>query len=287
MGRLEGKIAVITGASSGYGRTMARMFAKEGAKIACFDITTNVGVGFEEDDDYADPTHIAIQKAGGDAIYVTCDVSDPESVKAAFEKVDEDYGGVDILVNNAGIWKSGVMIDEQNGSFLRKALEVNVLGSYYCAQQALKRMRAQGRGGRVLQMASTASVVATAFESNYDITKGAVIMLMKSIAAEYSQFQITSNAICPAYGYTPMGRRLIENPIYREAINSSVPLGKWVHPKDVGYYAIFLASDESGHVSGTSAIIDGGQRAVGGGNAVAMRGLFAQAGLDDYYTTVH
>ena len=160
------------------------------------------------------------------------------------------------------------------------------MGSYYCAQQALKRMKVRGKG-RVIQMASTASFLATAFESNYDITKGAVIMLMKSIAAEYARYQITSNAICPAYGLTPMGARLASNPVYNNAICSSVPLGKWVHPKDVGYYAIFFASDESGHVTGTSAVIDGGQAACGSGHAVNMQGLFASAGLDDYYRTIH
>ena len=164
---MEHHTVLITGASSGYGRTMARMFAREGAKIACFDITTKVGVGFEEDDDYQEPTHIAVQKMGGEAIYVRCDVSDPEQVKAAFERVDEAFGKLDILVNNAGIWNSGAPIDEQNGTFLRKALDVNVMGSYYWAQQALKRMKVQNRG-RIIQMASTASFKATAFEADYD-----------------------------------------------------------------------------------------------------------------------
>ncbi len=288
MGRLEGKVAVITGSSSGYGRAMARMFAKEGAKVACLDITQKVGVGYEDDDDYRLPTHEDILAHGGEAIYVTCDVTDREGVAAAFAEVDRVFGKLDILVNNAGIWFSGVPIAEQTGEKLKQMLNVNVMGSFYCAQQALKRMVAQGRGGRVIQMSSTAGFGATAFEADYDITKGATLMLMQSITAEYSRYGITSNAICPAYGLTPMGRKMIDNPVYHAAIDAAVPLGKWVSPKDVAYYAVFLASDESGHVNGTRAVIDGGQNALAGsGHAANMQNLMKAAGLDDMYTTEH
>ncbi len=287
MDRLKGKIAVITGASSGYGRAMARMFAAEGAKVACLSRKQDLVRGYEEDDDYTVPVQEEITRRGGEAVFIACDVSDRESVRRAFEEVDRVYGGLDILVNNAGIWFSGAPIAEQTGEKLRQMLNVNVMGSFYCAQEALRRMVAQGRGGRVIQLASTASFLATAFEADYDITKGAVLMLMKSITAEYSRYGITSNAICPAYGLTPMGRKLVENPVYRASIEHSVPLGKWVHPKDVAYYAVFLASDESGHVNGTQAVIDGGQRACGGGHAANMEGLFRSAGLDELCTTEH
>lgn len=288
MNRLKNKVAVITGANSGYGRSIALMFAREGAKVCCLDISEKIGIGYEEDDDYIDRTDIKIVKDGGDSIFIRCDISNREEVKSAFEEVDQKYGRVDILVNNAGVWFSGVPIAEQSGEKLKQMLDVNVMGSYYCAQQALKRMVEQGDGGRIIQMSSTAGFVATAFESNYDITKGATLMLMRSITAEYSRYGITSNAICPAYGYTPMGRKLIDNPVYKPAIDNCIPLGKWVHPKDVAYYAVFLASDESGHVNGTKAVIDGGSSAIAGtGHAKNMEALFHSAGLDDYFTAKH
>ena len=287
MDRLKDKVAVVTGASSGYGRSIARMFAAEGARVACLSRKADIVKGYEEDDDYLYPTHEDIVRHGGEAVFISCDVSDERSVEAAFAKVDEVFGRVDILVNNAGIWFSGVPLAEQTGEKLRQMLNVNVMGSFYCARAALKRMVAQGCGGRVIQMASTAAFRSTAFEADYDITKGAAIMLMKSITAEYSRYGITSNAICPAYGYTPMGRKLIDNPVYKSAIDSSVPLGRWVHPRDVAYYAVFLASDEAGHVTGTEAVIDGGQSACGNGHAKNMEGLLKSAGLDELYNTVH
>ena len=288
MGRLEGKVAVITGTSSGYGRSMARMFAKEGAKIACLDISLNVGVGIEEGDDYKLATHEDIVAHGGEAIYVYCDISDKECVEKAFAEVDKAFGKIDILVNNAGIWFSGVPLAEQTGEKLKQMLNINVMGSYYCAQQAIRRMVAQGTGGSIIQMSSTAGFRATAFEADYDITKGATLMLMQTITAEYSRYGIRSNAICPAYGYTPMGKKLWGNEVYHESVCGGVPLHKWVSTEDVSYYALFLASDESKHVNGTKAVIDGGQCALaGGGHAVNMENLMKASGMEELFTTVH
>ncbi|SMC36354.1 SDR family NAD(P)-dependent oxidoreductase [Papillibacter cinnamivorans] len=257
MGRLEGKIAVITGASSGYGRRMAIRFAREGAKVACLDLTTKVGLGLEDDDDYKLPTHEQILKEGGKAIYVTCDISSQEQVIAAFKEVDKQLGILDIVVNNAGIYAGEGLIHEQNDSFFKKCVNVNIYGSWYCSQEALKRFVPKKKG-KVIQMASSGGIFPNPLQAPYNISKAAVISMIKNMACEYGEYQINCNAICPSWGMTPMGRALYLTPKFNKLISGKNPMGRWVHPEDVANYAVFLASEESNFVTGTTALIDGG-----------------------------
>jgi NAD(P)-dependent dehydrogenase (short-subunit alcohol dehydrogenase family) len=260
MGRPDSKVAVITGTSSGYGRTMAVRFAKEGATVVCVDITTDVGKGFEENDAYDVPTDQLIRDTGGKAAFIKCNITKQDEVENLFKEVDEKFGSLDILVNNAGIWRGGNVTDALDPLLFQESFNVNVMGTLLCSQQALKRFVTKNKG-KIVTMASSASNAAYPFQAPYNVSKGAVKMLVKSIALEYGMYQINSNAICPSYGLTPMNTATLSNEKFKEMVNARTPLGRWVHPQDVASLAVFLASEESNFINGEEILLNGGESA--------------------------
>src|SRR5687768_3243869 len=253
---LHGKVAVVTGAGSGIGAAIARLFARRGAVVAVVD-RDPVSAGRIASD---------ITSDAGTAMGYPCDVSQPDEVEALFRSVDESHSRIDILVNNAGIAHVGT-IEQTAPDDLDRLYRVNVFGVYLCARAAVPIMLRQG-GGVILNMASIASLVGIPERFAYSMTKGAVLTMTRSIAVDYVKRGIRCNCICPARVHTPfVDGYLAKNYPGREAevlktLSEYQPIGRMGLPDDVAGLALYLCSDEASFVTGSAYPIDGGVTAL-------------------------
>lgn len=258
MGRLEGKVAVITGASSGFGRGSARAFAAEGAKVVVSDIREEpLEGGFEEDADLT--TVEAIEKDGGEAIYVGCDVTKQEQVRDLVKTAVDRFGRLDIMFNNAGIYRGGKFLHEFTEEDLDACYNVNVKGTFFGTQEAVKQFLKQGEGGNIINLVSTAGLGGHPKQSVYNTSKGAQANLTRCAAIEYGEKGIRVNGICPTYAKTALTRALFDDKDFEQAFAESVPLKRWGEVEDIAQLAVFLASDESSYIHGDLVRVDGGE----------------------------
>jgi NAD(P)-dependent dehydrogenase (short-subunit alcohol dehydrogenase family) len=249
---LSGKTAVVTGAGSGIGEAIARLFARQGARVALLDV----------DQAAAQVVAEAIRTDGGTASAWPCDVSESGQVSAAFAEVQARHGRLDILVNNAGIPHVGALAGTTEED-LDRVYRVNVKGVYLCARAALPAMLDQG-GGVILNMASIASHIGVPERFAYSMSKGAVLTMTLSIAVDYVKHNIRCNCICPARIHTPFvdGYVAAHWP-GREAemlarLSAYQPVGRMGRPEEVAALALYLCSDEAAFVTGAAYPIDGG-----------------------------
>jgi len=253
---LQGKAALVTGAGSGIGAAIARLFARRGASVAVVDLNEPAARAIASE----------IAAAGGTAAAVQCDVSQPASVDALFRTVAAANARLDILVNNAGIAHVGT-IEQTTPEDLDRLYRVNVFGVYLCARAALPLMLRHG-GGVILNMASIVSLVAVPDRFAYSMTKGAVLTMTRSIAADYVKRGIRCNCICPARVHTPfVDGYLAKNYPGREAemmktLSDYQPIGRMATPEEIAQLALYLCSDEASFVTGAAYPIDGGATAV-------------------------
>lgn len=254
MKRLEGKVAIVTGASSGFGREIAKAYAREGAKVVISDIKED-GLDLEGP---GDPTDKVIRENGGEAIFVKCDVSKEAEVKALIDAAVQKFGKLDIMVNNAGIMRSGKMMHEFNESDLDAIYSVNIKGAWNGCKYAVLQFMEQGSGGKIINMSSTAAMVSPPLQMPYNISKAAVAKLTTSMAVEYGRNQINVNAICPTICWTPMAAPLLSMEIPRKMTEAKVPLGRVGQMSDVANAAVFFASSEADFLSGVLLPVDGG-----------------------------
>jgi len=249
--RLENKVAVVTGAASGFGEAIARTFAREGASVVLSDINDNAGR----------PVADAINAAGGTATYIHADVTDADDVAGMVAEAEESYGGLDILVNNAGYpQRNQPMLDVSEEQFDR-IFDVNVKSIYLAAQHGIPALKRRG-GGVVLNTASTAGISPRPGLAWYNASKGAVITLTKSMAVELAPEKIRVNALCPVAAETPMLDEFLGGTRTPEAYAkfvSTVPLGRLAVPQDIANAALFLASDEAEFLTGVCLEVDGGR----------------------------
>jgi NAD(P)-dependent dehydrogenase (short-subunit alcohol dehydrogenase family) len=258
MSRLKGKIAVVTGASSGFGRGIALAYAAEGANVVVSDIheAPNQG-GFEANARLT--TVDAIREAGGKASYVACDVTKQEQVAHLVKEAVRQYGGLDVMVNNAGIYRAGKLAHEFSVEDLDACFDVNVKGTWFGCQEAIKAFLQQGRGGNIVNIVSTAGLQGHPKQSVYNVSKGAAANLTRCLAIEYGRDKIRVNGICPTYAKTSLTRALFDDKDFDKAFTDAIPLKRWGEVEDIANLAVFLASDESSYIHGDLVRIDGGE----------------------------
>ena len=250
MGRLEGKVVLISGGARGQGAVEAKMMAKEGAKVVFGDLLDDEGKRVEAE----------ILEAGNEAIYVHLDVTRAADWRAAVETAIGRYGKLNILVNNAGILIRKSIEDTTEEEWDR-IMAVNAKGVFLGTKEAIPAMRQAG-GGSIVNISSTAGLVASPQGgAGYTATKGAVRLFTKSTAIQHAKDNIRCNSVHPGPIDTPMIRDTINDPEKLEQRMRRLPMGRVGTPEDIAYGVLYLASDESSFVTGAELVIDGGTTA--------------------------
>jgi NAD(P)-dependent dehydrogenase (short-subunit alcohol dehydrogenase family) len=246
MGRLDGKVCVITGAGGGMGREAAILFSDEGAQVCAADVNA----------DAAEETAASCR----DAFPHTVDVADESSVEAMMAATVERYGGIDVLYNNAGISPN------DDASVLETAVEawdrvqaVNTKGVFLCCKHGIPYLRERG-GGSVINVASFVAIVGAATSQiSYTASKGAVLSMTRELAVQFARENIRVNALCPGPVETPLLLSIFgDDPAALERRRNHWPTGRLAKPREIVNGALFLASDESSYVTGSTFLVDGG-----------------------------
>ncbi|HEX2500250.1 MAG TPA: 3-oxoacyl-ACP reductase FabG [Methylomirabilota bacterium] len=241
--RLEGRVALITGAGGGIGEATARRFAREGATVVVNDVDVELARGVVAD----------LQKSGARALSIAADVTKRADVEAMVHRIVGEFGRLDVLVNNAGInldAMSHKMTEEQ----WDQVLTVNLKGTFLCAQAALVRMRERG-WGRVINTSSIGAF-GNIGQANYAASKAGVIGLTRTLALEYAKFGVTVNCVAPGPVMTRMLASVPE--AIREKIVARVPTGRIARPEEIAGVHVFLASEDAAYITGQVLVVDGG-----------------------------
>ncbi|MCI6090956.1 3-oxoacyl-[acyl-carrier-protein] reductase [bacterium] len=242
---LNGKIAVVTGASRGIGKAIAMKFAQLGATVV---------INYNGSAQKAEEVKQSIIADGGRAVIKQCNVADYDACEAFIKEVIDQFGRIDILVNNAGITKDGLIMRMSEEDFTN-VVDVNLKGTFHCIRFASRQMMKQ-RSGRIINMSSVVGISGNAGQINYAASKAGVIGMTKSAAKELASRGITVNAIAPGYIETDMTNVLSDK--VKEETMKQIPLGRLGQTGDIAAAAAFLASDEAGYITGQVLAVDGG-----------------------------
>ena len=246
--RLDGKIALVTGADSGIGQGIALCLAQSGADVVVHYYSDRAG---------AESTAEQVQAAGQRAMVCQADVGKGDDVARMFGELDAAFGRIDVLVSNAGTGVGGSFLEMQPEAFDR-VLHTNLYGAFHCGQAAATRMVAQGGGGRIMFISSVHEEAPLLKNAAYNASKGGLRNLMRSMSAELAEHQITVNGIAPGMILTPMNQRAMDDPEYLAAAEAQIPLLRAGKPADIAHMACFLASDLASYCTGGSYFVDGG-----------------------------
>ncbi|GAA2832637.1 NAD(P)-dependent dehydrogenase (short-subunit alcohol dehydrogenase family) [Aminobacter aminovorans] len=256
MGRVEGKVAIVTGAASGMGEASAKLLARQGAVVVVSDLQADKGRQVAE----------SIRIAGGRSLYAEHDVTSEAGWQDVMSKTLEAFGGLHILVNNAGVGAPFGSVEDLSLDDWRKVMAVNMEGVFLGTKYGIEAMRKSGKGGSIVNFSSTMGLVGSPSTAAYVASKGGVRLFSKSAALHCAKerYGIRVNSIHPGWIRTPMSSAALDKLAVSGAGNKAVeltPLGRVGEPEDVAYGVLYLASDESGFVTGTELVIDGGYTA--------------------------
>ncbi len=247
--RLKDRVAIVTGAAKGIGKGIATVFSKEGAKVVVVDWDADAGEG----------TAGEIRRSGGEAIFVRCDVSDEQQVRAMVQAALDAYGRIDILVNNAGIGVYKSVLDATSEDWDR-CLAVNLKGVFLCSKYVIPHMQAVGKGA-IVNISSVHAHATVNGVAPYAASKGGVTALTRNMAIDYGP-AIRVNAIAPGWVLTPLIQSIFDSypdpEEQRRIVEQRQVMKRIGQPEDIGYAAAFLASDEASFITGTQLFVDGG-----------------------------
>ncbi len=243
--RLEGKVALITGASRGIGFATAKLMSEAGATVV---------LNYNRTKGPAEELAQGIKRSGGKALAVKANVADRGEVEAMVDTVIREFGRIDILVNNAGIWTYGE-IDTMPDEVWDETMDINLRGVFYCTRAVVPHMKRQG-GGRIINLSSTAGQRGEAFHSHYAATKGAIISFTKSLAVELAPHNILVNAVAPGWVDTEMSAEALEQE--GDKITAIIPLRRPGKAEEIAGPILFLASDLASYMTGEIVNVNGG-----------------------------
>lgn len=245
---LAGQVGIVTGGGQGLGRVFCRAFAEAGADVVVAEINPTTGP----------QTVCDVTERGCCGLYVETDVQDRASIDAMVEATLDRFGRIDFLMNNAGItiWDPAESVTEEQW---RQVMDVNLNGLFFCCQ-AVGRVMIERGGGRIINIASMSGLIVNypQNQASYNTSKAAVIHLTRSLAAEWAHHNIRVNAIAPGYMATPMAQPFFDDPDYGGVWMSAIPMNRPGQPEELAPLAVFLASEASSYVTGTTIVIDGG-----------------------------
>lgn len=250
MKRLDGKISIITGAANGIGAAAAKLFAKEGALVIIVDI----------DEVKGNEVVFNITQEHGEAFFIKVDMKDPKAIQEMIKNTIKDFNRVDILYNNAGV-EYPKLIEETSLEEWEETININLRSTFLSCKYVIPQMVSFG-GGVIINTGSVASLVGTPLRPAYDASKGGILQLTRNIALDYGRHNIRANCICPGIIKTNMVAKSISSSEDPETVQrqceESQPLGRLGLAEEVAHVALFLASDESSYITGTTLIVDGG-----------------------------
>lgn len=256
--RLQDKVAIVTGGGTGIGKAIAKIFAAEGARVSICGRTRT----------HLDETVSEIRQAASEALAIPCDVSDSAQVQAMVRKTTDTFGRLDVLVNNAGVRGSVCTIEELTEEEWERTFKIDAKGSWLCSKYAIPEMRKIG-GGSIIMISSVSAHIGQAKQGCYNAAKAAQELLMKCLALDFAEDKIRVNSICPAWVLTELNREQLAemkaNPEevfppgfrYKDVL-ALHPIRRIGEPEDVAWAAVYLASNESSWVTGSSLMVDGG-----------------------------
>jgi 3-oxoacyl-[acyl-carrier protein] reductase len=242
---LKNKIAIVTGASQGIGKTIAELFSKSGAHVVC------IARNEEKIKNLAN----TISKSGHSASYNPCDISDGDLFQNTIKSVINDYGKIDILINNAGITRDSLVLRMKNNQW-DDVLNTNLKGAFYATKSVLRSMM-KNKYGRIINITSIVGLQGNSGQSNYSASKAGLIGFSQSVAKEVASRGITINCIAPGWIETEMTNNLSQD--IKSEIIKNIPIGKTGTTEDIAYTALFLASKESKYITGQTITVDGGR----------------------------
>ncbi len=249
--RFKDQVSIVTGSGSGIGRAAAVAFGREGSKVVVSDVNEAGGLQTVE----------MIEAAGGQAIFIPCNVADNAQVAHLIEQTVATFGRIDNAINNAGVGGPLCKITYVSWQDYQQVMDVNLGGVFLCMQHQIRQMLVQG-GGKIVNVSSVAGLRGLPNSSVYSASKHAVVGLTKSVAVEYVRKNIRINAVCPVFTRSGMVDSLFSiDPSYEEKLKRNIPMGRYGQPEDISQAILWLCADENSFLTGHALPMDGGMMA--------------------------